>query len=295
MTPPPLTPRDALAALGALPDESIDLAEAALFLSALDHPGQAIDPYRDHLAAMSLSLRGRRQACMNDTASAAPTAGAFKDDLSAQERGVLLSEVIAGEWDYQGDSTTYDDPQNADMMRVIDRRRGLPVSLGILYLQVARSQGWSAHGLNFPGHFLIRLDGEGGDRVILDPFHAGQQLQVPELRAMLKLVAGQGTELTPETYLSLSNRQVLMRLQSNVKLRMLEAGRIDAALEAVRRMMLLSPDDHRLWREAGLMLMRLGDLETALESLDQYLALAPAGEDRARIEQVMSELHERLH
>jgi regulator of sirC expression with transglutaminase-like and TPR domain len=293
MTPPPLQPRDALAALGALPDESIDLAEAALFLSALDHPGTAIDPYRDHVAAMDLSLRGRRLACWGKPA--AMPDDACLDDLSAQERGLLLSEVLAGEWGYQGDSATYDDPQNADLMRVIDRRRGLPVSLGILYLQVARSQGWSAHGLNFPGHFLIRLDGEGGDRVILDPFHNGQQLQVPELRSMLKLVAGQGAELTPETYTALSNRQVLMRLQSNVKLRMLEAGRVDAALEAVRRMMLLSPDDHRLWREAGLMLMRLGDLETAVESLDQYLSLAPAGEDRARIEQVMSELHERLH
>jgi regulator of sirC expression with transglutaminase-like and TPR domain len=85
-----------------------------------------------------------------------------------------------------------------------------------------------------------------------------------------------------------------MRLQSNVKLRMLESGRIDGALEAVRRTMLLVPDDHRLWREAGLMYMRLGDLEAALESLDHYLSMAPAGEDRSRIEQVMSELHERL-
>jgi regulator of sirC expression with transglutaminase-like and TPR domain len=277
-----------LAALGALPDDSIDVAEAALYLAALDHPGKPVNPYRDHLAAMCHSLGCRRDA-YRDQFRPDPN-----DDLSAQERGVLLAEVVAGEWSYQGDSATYEDPQNADLMRVIDRRKGLPVSLGILYLHVARAQGWPADGLNFPGHFLIRLDGNGGDRVILDPFHGGQQMQVPDLRSMLKLVSGQGAELTPENYLALSSRDILMRLQSNVKLRMLESGRIDGALEAVRRTMLLVPDDHRLWREAGLMYMRLGDLEAALESLDHYLSMAPAGEDRSRIEQVMSELHERL-
>lgn len=294
MTPPPLfsdhdgghPTRAALIALADVPDDCIEVAETALLLAALDHPGTSLDNYRDHLATMCHSL-GCRLDGYRSTGKL--------DDLSASERADLLVEVMVDEWDYHGDVNTYDDPQNVDLMRVIDRRKGLPVALGILYLHVARAQGWAADGLNFPGHFLIRLEGTDGDRVILDPFHDGQRLSVADLRALLKLVSGQDAELAPDTYAPLSARGVLTRLQGNVKLRMLEGGHLESALEAVQRMILIAPDDYRLWREAGLMQMRLGDLETALETLDSYLMLAPPGKDRSRIEQVMSELRQRLH
>src|SRR3546814_18868046 len=79
---------------------------------------------------------------------------------------------------------------NADMMRVIDRRRGLPVALGILYLHGARAQGWPICGLNFPGHFLLRLD-LGAERTIIDPFHGGETRDAAALRALLKTMAGE--------------------------------------------------------------------------------------------------------
>lgn len=271
--------RDALAVLAEREDDVIDVADAALVLAACSHPGKSLEPYREHLAALGQSL-----------AEAAKTA----DTDSAEDRAALLSAVLVGQWRYTGDAESYEDPQNADMMRVIDRRRGLPVSLGILYLHAARSQGWSAHGLNFPGHFLIRLDCDGGDRVIIDPFHDGQILGVADLRALLKAISGPAAELTPDFYAPLSNRETLVRLHNTIKLRHLEAGRFDRALDTVEQMLLIAPRDHRLWREAGLMHMRLGDLERALDHLDTYLDLAPPGTDRERIEDVMHELRHRL-
>lgn len=271
--------RTALTGLAGRDDDAIDVADAALVLAACSHPGKSLEPYRDHLRALTDTLAEAAAATDSDTAEA---------------RAGLLSSVLVGQWRYTGDAESYEDPQNADMMRVIDRRRGLPVSLGILYLHAARGQGWSAHGLNFPGHFLLRLDCEGGERVIVDPFHDGQVLGVADLRALLKAISGPAAELTPDFYAALSNRETLVRLHNTIKLRHLEAGRFDRALETVEQMLLIAPRDHRLWREAGLMHMRLGDLERALDHLDTYLDLAPPGTDRDRIEDVMHELRHRL-
>src|SRR3546814_19245031 len=84
-------------------------------------------------------------------------------------------------------------------MRVIDRRKGLPVALGILYMHAARAQGWPAVGLNFPGHFLLRLE-RHGERAILDPFNEGRVHGATELLDLLKAMQGQDAELGPEHY-----------------------------------------------------------------------------------------------
>ena len=129
----------------------VDLLEAALVLSALQRD-EAIDvaPLHQHVAAMSADL-----ADLVHRRGAQP------------ER---LAEIIASAYGYRGDSDTYDDLQNADVARVIERRKGLPVALAILYLHVARAQGWDAEGLAFPGHFLIRVAVDGA-RHVVDPFH----------------------------------------------------------------------------------------------------------------------------
>src|SRR3546814_10733859 len=103
---------------------------------------------------------------------------------------------------------------NADMTRVIDRRRGLPVSLGILYLHGARAQGWPICGLNFPGHFLLRLD-LGAQRSIIDPFNGGETRDAAALRALLKTMAGEAAELPPEHTRPVRCRDDLLRLQHN--------------------------------------------------------------------------------
>lgn len=274
-------PRHALQALADVPDQDIPLAQAALWLAALDHPGKSLTAYQEHLEALAKAVA----LCQAQDKQGA-------DDVQA--RAHCLTHVLGQDWGYQGDVETYEDLQNADLMRVIDRRKGLPVTLGILYLHVARAQGWNAHGLNFPGHFLIRLEDENGQRAILDPFHAGAPLSVADLRSLLKVVAGQGAELTPDSYALLSNRDVLIRLQSNIKVRLLDGGMIESALAVVQRMLLFSPQDYRLWREAGLLHMRVGNLEAAVADLETYLTLAPASDDRLRIEQVMGELRQRL-
>jgi regulator of sirC expression with transglutaminase-like and TPR domain len=207
----------------------------------------------------------------------------------------VLADVIAGEFRYCGDEETYDDLDNANLMRAIERRKGLPVVLGILYLVVARGLGWAADGLNFPGHFLVRIESGDGRRAIIDPFYSGRIIETPALRELLKVVEGQAAELDATHYRPASNRDILIYLQNNVKSRQLDLGLIDTALEALLRMQVLNPTQAALWREAGVMQMRLGRLKHAIEAFEGFIARVPQGPDRQKIAQVIHELRERLH
>jgi regulator of sirC expression with transglutaminase-like and TPR domain len=247
----------ALEAIGRQPDEMIDLAEAALLLGALDQPGTDLAPYRRHLAQLVSNL-----------ADLAPGAN---DSLDA--RVAALTQVLADEHRYTGDRRTYDDLQNANLIRVIDRRRGLPVALGILYLHAARAQGWHASGINFPGHFLIAIELED-ERAILDPFERGAQIDLARLQLMVKATLGADAELQPEHYSAMTNRGVLLRLQNNIKSRVRDAGNHQHAAQVLEGMVAIAPEIPDLWREAAEIRTEIGEMRGALQALDRLLLLA---------------------
>ena len=251
-----LEAKDLLRHIGTQPDEDIDLAEAALALAALDHPDVSLQRYRDHL-----SLLAEQVGEMNP-----PDADTLEGRVTA------LQDVLVGRHRYEGDTLTYDDIQNANMMQVIDRKKGLPVALGILFIQTARAQGWAISGLNFPGHFLVRLE-YAGERIILDPFNQGQSRSVMELRDLLKVAAGADAELTPEYYATVGNRDILLRLQNNLKLRFMKADRVDKAAEILDGMLLFAPEEAVLWREAGLLNAHIGNLNAAVGALETFMTL----------------------
>ena len=147
------------------------------------------------------------------------------------------------------------------------------MALGILYIHTARAQGWTAAGLNFPGHFLVRLE-SAGRRVIIDPFHGCRPRDTAALRGLLKAMAGNEAELAPEHYAATGNRQVLLRLQANIKLRLLRDRRPRDALEILESMIMIAPDGAALWREAGLLHAHLGNLRAALMALEHVMDLS---------------------
>jgi regulator of sirC expression with transglutaminase-like and TPR domain len=247
----------ALEMVGRQPDDAIDLAEAALLLAALDYPDTDLTPYRRHLAALASNLA----------------------DVAVQEKETLdwrvaaLTRVVAEQHGYAGDRRTYEDLQNANLIRVVDRRKGLPVALGILYLHAARAQGWRASGINFPGHFLIAVEDEE-ERIILDPFEGGMQVDLARLQLMLKTALGADAELQPEYYASMTNRGVLLRLQNNIKKRVLDSGDKHRGALVVEGMLTIAPELPDLWREAAELRAEIGEMRAALQALDRLLLLA---------------------
>ena len=275
--------KTALRDIAAQPDEAIDVAEAALLLASFDHPAADLKVYRDHLSSIAKAV------------AKAATDGGLDADAAPEDMADILRRVMADDFRYVGDEDTYNDLDNANLMRVIERRKGLPVSLGILYLFAARAQGWSAAGLNFPGHFLIRLESRDGQRVIIDPFYNGRSMEIRALRELLKVVRGAAEELDASHYQPVSNREILIRLQNNVKTRRMEQNEVAGALDALNAMQTLDPANASFWREAGVMHMRLGHLKHAVESFEAFIAKSPEGPDRKKISDVVRELRERLH
>lgn len=262
-----------LDAIGSGDDAAIDPAEAALQLAAFDQPDLKLDPYRRHLAALARDVAAR-------------DAGA-----SCGARAAALNTVIVERWGYTGDSANYDDVANASLARVIDRRKGLPVALGILYIHTARALGWEISGLNFPGHFLVRLEGE---RMILDPFNGGHTLGAGDLRRLLKVAEGNDAELEPQHYESVSNRDILLRLQNNLRMRLFRTGDVRRAAEITRSMLRIAPSETALWREAGVLYAELGEIQPAISALEQFLDASGSDSDRHQAAALLQSLRGRL-
>ena len=262
----------------ASPDSPVlPIAEAALALASFERPRVALARYRQHLDALARDV-GRHVDSGGDVAA----------------RARALNEIILLKHGYSGDELTYDDVQNANLIRVVDRRKGLPVALGILYLHAARAQGWDSAGLAFPGHFLIRLS-NGPERLIIDPFHGGRICDAASLRELLKAMVGQDVELTPTHYAAVSDRDVLLRLQNNIKSRLLQAGRGEEAVKIVETMLLLAPDLADLWREAGALHAQLGNIRAAINALDAFVARAPEGAARHQGAALLQQLKSKLN
>src|SRR3984957_2006442 len=263
--------------VGASPSPVLPIAEAALALASFDRPRIALARYRQHLRALARDVGRHAAAAAN---------------LPAQANA--LNEIILLKHGYSGDELTYDDLQNANLMRVIDRRKGLPVALGILYIGAARAQGWDTVGLGFPGHFLIRLS-DGRGRLILDPFHGGRILDAVALRELLKAIAGQEVELAPEHYAPVADREVLLRLQNHLKSRLIQTQRHEEAVRVIETMRMLAPDLAELSREAGLIHAQLGNMRAAVRAIEEFIAQAPEGTARHEAAVVLQQLKARLN
>ncbi|HLJ05805.1 MAG TPA: transglutaminase-like domain-containing protein [Acetobacteraceae bacterium] len=272
-------PRDALEAIGVIPDTEIDIGNAAIQLARVDAPNADWQAARAQLSDLA-----------RDAVAIAKSLGTRDVSMRAE----ALAGLISGRYAFAGDSETYDDLANANMIRVVERRRGLPVALGIIWLHAARAAGWGAHGVDFPAHFLIALEGKSVQAVV-DVFAGGMTLDARDLRALLKRVEGEDAELRPGLLRPMSARRVLLRLQNNIMTRRLQAGDLAGGLTCTEDMLRIAPDHAELWRQAAVMNQRLDRVGAALRCFDRFLALVPEGDAAARVRGAMNELRTRLN
>ncbi len=260
---------EALDRIGEVEDSAINLAESALLLSKLTRPEVNTQRYHHHLQKIARDVSDRFRLLLEGGAS---------DDVLT--RLAALKHIIADQEGYKGDEDTYNALENADLTRVIDRRRGLPITLAILYIHAGQAQGWDISGINFPGHFIVRLEQEG-KRVLFDPFHFGKILEAPDLRHYLKAALGPRAELSVAYYAQATNRDILVRLQNNIKLRQIEAEDYQGALDTLCALRRIDPAEHRFLYEVGIINARIERYLVALEALEDYVTKAPDARDRA--------------
>lgn len=269
--------RVSLRAVAAQAEDDIDVAEVALLLAVVSRPGVLLQPYRRHLAKL----------CEEVARHAGP-------DPAFDMRIEALAEVIAKRYGYVGTADAFRDLDCANLTYVMDRRGGLPVTLGIIYLHVARALGWTVVGIDFPPRFLLRLE-HAGRRALLDPFEGLKVLKTPALRAMIKEFTGPEAEIRPDCFRVLGPREVLLRLQNTIKARLLDSRQVEDALAQVELMLLFAPDAPALWREAGVLNSRLDNIKAAVTAFEEFLRRETRDSKRYRVSMMLQDLRARLN
>ena len=244
-----------IAHLGLVDDDEIIIDAAALELAALDHPGVSLSTYLEALERITDRV--------NDEGGYAKTSAA---------RARAIAKVLFEDEGFAGDRETYDDPANADLIQVMERRRGLPVSLSILYVAIARRLGWPADALSTPGHVLVRLGPEHAP-LLVDPFNGGRSVEPEQLAALVSGMLGAGASVAPEYLAPMSNRLVLVRLLMNQATRAEQAGEARRALTLHRRITTIAPAHGHGWWERARIELLLREVDAARASLTAMLEM----------------------
>jgi regulator of sirC expression with transglutaminase-like and TPR domain len=265
--------------LALLPEERIDVATGAALIA------------RDAYASLDLDRLDARFDAL-----AAPLIARGVASRSPEEQVQLVSTHLYEDLGFRGNEQDYYDPKNSLLPDVLDRRLGIPITLALVYCEVARRAGVQARGVSFPGHFLVRVDAVGREDAPLavDPFFGGRRLDEPGLQKLLER-ASPAQKLVVEEHLApASAKTMLVRMLINLKWIYATRGDFARALLALDRIICLTPDSVPALRERGLLAVRLGAVEAARADLSRLLELVPQAPDASTIRKQLEELHAKV-
>lgn len=250
--------------LARAPDEAIDVALGAALISKDVYDELDVGALLLQLEELGGPLRGGALAGM---------------PLSAQVDAV--SERFR-ELGFRGNADDYYDVRNSLLSDVLERRIGIPITLTVVWCEIARRAGVFARGVGFPGHFLARVDelpalsGRAASApVIVDPFHSGRVVTDVDARRLLQPTQGPSAELTPRLFEAATSRATLVRMLTNLKAIWAGRGEHTRAFVALHRLVSLRPDSADLLRERGALAAGLGLSDLARRDFERALELEP--------------------
>ncbi len=254
------------------PEAELDMARAALLVAREEYPQISVDLYLARLDQMAEEVKDR-----------------LADETAPL---VVLDELLTMIYQrrgFQGNRQAYYDPRNSYLNDVLDRGLGMPLSLGMVVLEVGWRLKLPLEGVNFPGHFLVRYKGDAMD-LLIDPFDRGRMRFEDQAQELLDQVYG-GMVRVQEPFLrKASRRDMLFRLLLSLKSVYGNVADHPRALAAVERMLLIQPTSRGENRARGLLLARMGRRDEAVEQLEAYLDLAPGAGDAERIREMVDDL-----
>jgi regulator of sirC expression with transglutaminase-like and TPR domain len=232
-----------------------DLATPALMIAKLECPQLDAAPYLRQIDAMGASVRERLAA-----------SGCLEDPRTAETAIDVLNAYLFDEQGFTGNRERYDDPSNSFLNEVLERRTGIPITLALVYMEVARRAGLHIDGVNFPGHFLMRCA-----PMILDPFHRGARLSEHDCRRLLERHVGEEAAFDPELLAPATKLQMLTRMLLNLKRTYMRLYSFPQARNITGLLLALEPSGLAELRERGLLAYHMNDFSAALRDLQQYL------------------------
>jgi regulator of sirC expression with transglutaminase-like and TPR domain len=254
------------------PDDRIDLAVAALCIAQEEYPNLEIEEYLNALDTMADEVRDRLPA-------------QFYPLRVLQSINHYLYEELG----FIGNRLDYYDPRNSFLNDVLERRTGIPITLALVYLEIAKRIGFPMVGIGMPGHFLIRPDFEDVG-IYVDPFDRGEVMFPEDCQQRLEQIYNRPVELRSEFLQPVCSRQFLARMLSNLKGIYFSRQDVKKALAAIDRILFLFPDLPTELRDRGILFYYLGQKISARQDLERYLELSPHAADAPEIKRILDEL-----
>ena len=244
------------------------LAEAALVIATIEYPRLDPEPY---LARLDTMGQAAASAVARHHASGSTTLASIR----------ALNQYLFEDLQFVGNRDKYDDPRNSCLNEVLDRRTGIPITISLVYLEVARRAGLQMEGVNFPGHFLVRCAEpsiEAGAGHIIDPFHAGALLSESKCRVLLQQHVGPEVAFRASLLAPATRTQIVVRMLLNLKRLYVHMRSFPQARDVTELLVAMTPSALSELRDRGLLAYHLNDVTGALRDLQTYLKLASMSE-----------------
>jgi len=257
-------------------EEQIDLGRAALTIALPEYPTLDVSAYLGRISDLALEVAER----------AGVDADAFRTIAA-------LNFVFFARHGFRGNRDDYYDPKNSFLNEVIERKTGIPITLSVLYMEVAGRVGLTVDGIGFPGHFMVKAEADGNE-IVIDPFNSGDIKTEEDLTAMVQQMYGGKLGFRREFLAPVSKKQILTRMLTNLKVIYAKADDMVKTLGTLDRLLILDPASTDDIRDRGVIYTRLECYGQAKEDLERYLQLAPDADDAAAIREQLVDLAKRV-
>ena len=260
----------------ALRDEpGVALDTAALEMAAIERPGLDSAPYLETLDRIASELDTR-------------LGGHGGADGPRFIR--IANQYLFEELGFRGNDTDYYDPANSCLDVVLDRRTGIPISLSVVYIEVARRLAKPVWGIGLPGHFVVQYS-DLEYSTYIDPFHAGKLLTEDDCTKLAREITGVDPTAEPSTLAPVGTRYILVRMLNNLRSAYFRVKQYGKAAEVMDLLVEAFPDNADYYKTRGVARLHLREFVAAKRDLEQYLKISPNAEDRAEITRQLEAIH----
>ncbi len=259
--------------LVAQPDHKISLAEAALQIALDEYPELDISHYKNLLKGWSASMNAKysRKRIRNQLEE--------------------INQWLFSEMNFTGNIQNYYDPRNSFLNDVMDRRTGIPITLSVIYLEMAWALGMSAAGVGFPGHFLVRVM-DDAKPVYIDPFHQGNIMTAEECVEFLNEITEGELEFDQKFLSAVNKKEIIVRMLRNLKRIYIEMSNHSKLINILDHLVVITAGEAEEIRDRGIIYYQMKAFKNALHDFETFLSIAPDSEDAEVIQQYLQVLQE---
>ncbi|HTA69012.1 MAG TPA: transglutaminase-like domain-containing protein [Bryobacteraceae bacterium] len=249
-----------------------ELDAAALEMAAIERPGLDPAPYLETLDQLASEIATR-----------------LGRGYDGPKFVRVANDYLFEEWGFRGNESEYYDPRNSCLDAVLDRRTGIPITLSVVYIEVARRLGQPVFGIGLPGHFIVQYN-DGKYSTFADPFHGGKLLTEEDCRVLAREV-GVDIAAEPSTLQPVSNRYILVRMLNNLRSSYFRSKNYRKAIQALDPLVEAFPSNAEYYKARGVARLQLREFRAAKADLEKYLKCSPEAEDKAEVTKQLEAIH----